>query len=239
MTIKTLETKNEISRMAADLIIHGLEENGNLLFCAATGNTPTETYQLLKKASDNRPGLFSGLRVIKLDEWGGVEENSPGTCEAYLQDHLVGPLGIDASRYISFDSAPPDPTLECNRIRQAISKEGPIHISLLGLGLNGHLALNEPATYLESSVHIAELSDSSLHHSMVREMPVKPTYGLTLGMADILQSVMIILLVSGASKKAVASEFLSGRVSTNLPASFLWLHSNVICLLDKQADPIS
>ena len=70
-------------------------------------------------------------------------------------------------------------------------------------------------------------------------MSVKPSYGLTLGMADILQSVMIILLVSGASKKTVASEFLSGRVSTNLPASFLWLHSNVICLLDKQADPFS
>jgi galactosamine-6-phosphate isomerase len=238
MIIKALKSKKEMSQMAADIIVCGLEKNNNMLLCAATGNTPTETYHLLKKACDNQPGIFSGLRVIKLDEWGGVTNNSPGTCESYLQTHLIGPLGIEASRYISFDSDPPDPLQECNRIQGILSSSGPIHICVLGLGTNGHLALNEPADYLESSVHVAELSNSSLHHSMVAEMRDRPDYGLTLGMGDILQSDMILLLISGSSKKMVASEFLSATVSTNLPASFLWLHSNVICLFDEEAYPI-
>jgi galactosamine-6-phosphate isomerase len=28
---------------------------------------------------------------------------------------------------------------------------------------------------------------------------------------------------------------LSGKISTKLPASFLWLHPNTICLIDKEA----
>lgn len=237
MIIRTLDSKEEMSLVAADLIVRRLEENPSLLLCAATGNTPTETYRLLKEASGKRPGLCAALRVIKLDEWGGVKSNGPGTCESYLQTHLVGPLGIETNRYISFNSAPPDPLGECNRIQQLLNTAGPIHICLLGLGMNGHLALNEPGDYLESSVHVVKLTDSSLDHSMVSQMPEKPAYGLTLGMGDILQSEMILLLISGPSKKKVTSEFLSGRLSTHLPASFLWLHSNVICLIDQAAYP--
>jgi galactosamine-6-phosphate isomerase len=239
MTIKILDTKKDMSWQASNLIIRELEKNKNMLMCAATGSTPTETYKLLAEASQNRPQLFSDLRVIKLDEWGGVRKNSPGTCEAYLQRHLIGPLKIDDTRYISFESDPPDPSEECNRIQKALAGAGAIQICLLGLGMNGHLALNEPADFLKPSVHIAEISKSSLHHSMVEDMQTKPAYGITLGMGDILGSKLILLLISGSSKKAVASELLSGRVSTNFPASFLWLHPNVICLFDQDAYPVS
>jgi galactosamine-6-phosphate isomerase len=70
---------------------------------------------------------------------------------------------------------------------------------------------------------------------MALEMEVKPTYGLTLGIADIFSSKMIILIVSGSRKKAVVSQLLSGRITNQLPASFLWLHPNVVCLIERDA----
>jgi galactosamine-6-phosphate isomerase len=70
---------------------------------------------------------------------------------------------------------------------------------------------------------------------MLAGLKKKPSYGLTLGMADILQSRMILMLISGKEKKEIARSFLSGRISTRVPASFLWLHANVICLISKDA----
>jgi galactosamine-6-phosphate isomerase len=108
-------------------------------------------------------------------------------------------------------------------------------ICILGLGMNGHLALNEPGESLEAHVHISKLSGSSLTHSMIGEMKIKPSYGLTLGMADILQSTFILLIISGTKKKKITADLLDGKISTSLPASFLWLHPNVVCLVDKEA----
>jgi galactosamine-6-phosphate isomerase len=232
-----LDSYETLSREAAALILKELEKKKNALLCAATGDSPTGTYKVLKQPFDLQPRLFAGLRVIKLDEWGGVPMDSPFTCERYLQDHLTGPLQISGDRFISFQSNPPDPAEECARIQRELEKAGPIDICILGLGMNGHLALNEPGEFMEDGVHVAILSESSLQHPMIKDMKIKPSYGLTLGLADILQSAFILLLISGAKKKEVTSRLLNRKISTSLPASLLWLHPNAICLIDQDAFP--
>ncbi len=233
MEISILDSYDEISQKAAAIITSQLEAKSNTLLCAATGNSPTGTYEILAKEYTRRPGLFDGLRVLKLDEWGGVPMDDPGTCESYLRKNLLTPLQIPDRRYISFNSNPEDPQYECLKTQANIDDAGPIDCCVLGLGLNGHLALNEPAPELQTNFHRAGLTDSTLQHSMVTAMGQRPLYGLTLGMADILQSRLILLLVSGPAKKKITLELLSKKVTTHLPASFLWLHPNTICLLDK------
>jgi galactosamine-6-phosphate isomerase len=235
METSILDSYEAISRKAAEIITRQLEKNKDLLFCAATGNTPTRTYELLAAEYTKRPELFARMRILKLDEWGGIPLDDPGTCEYYLQTHLLAPLQIDPQRYLSFQSDPADPEAECRRIQDLLKKNGPIDCCLLGLGTNGHIGLNEPATSLQPGYHLARLSASTLQHSMVAAMKRPPSYGLTIGMADLLQARTILLLVSGSSKKSITRELLLGKVTTNLPASFLWLHGNTICLLDKEA----
>ena len=121
------------------------------------------------------------------------------------------------------------------RIQKEYDHFGSIDVCILGLGINGHVALNEPSDFLEPRAHMAKLSELTLQHLMIQEMSKRPSFGLTLGMADILQSKMIILLISGATKKRITGKFLSGKLTTSLPASFLWLHSNIECLVDKDA----
>jgi galactosamine-6-phosphate isomerase len=237
MKILKPDNYDDLSLEAASLIIWELKKNKNALLCAATGGSPTGTYAALKQQFDLNREVFSGLRVIKLDEWGGLPKNHPSTCENYLQEHLTGPLQITRDRYISFLSDPKDPVEECGRIAQELKKAGPIDICILGLGMNGHLALNEPGTSLEAGPHVAKLSDTSLTHPMIGANDTKPSYGLTLGMADIFQSACILLLISGAKKKAITGALLNGQISTALPASFLWLHPNVVCMIDEEAFP--
>jgi galactosamine-6-phosphate isomerase len=237
MKIIKLDSYESLSEEAGSLILKEIKQNKNALLCAATGGSPTGTYGLLRQSFDLQPDFFSHLRVIKLDEWGGVPMTSPFTCEYYLRTQLTGPLRIDNDRYIAFHSNPRDPLAECDRIQRELNDAGQIDICILGLGMNGHLALNEPGEFLEAGVHIAKLSEISLQHPMINEMHVKPSYGLTLGMGDILQSAFILLLISGAKKKKVTSELLNRKISTALPASLLWLHPNVVCLIEQESYP--
>lgn len=235
MRIEIFNTYKELSQKAKDIILQEIEKKKDLLLCTATGGSPTETYELLGKEYEQQPELFSRLRVLKLDEWGGISMDHPASCESYLQAHLLQPVHISASRYMGFDSNPENPLQEYKNIQQRLDKEGPIDVCILGLGMNGHLAFNEPANFLQPNCHIAELSTMSLKHPMATEMQVKPTFGLTLGMADILYSKIILILVSGSQKRPMVSKFLSQRITSSVPASFLWLHPNVICLIEKDA----
>jgi galactosamine-6-phosphate isomerase len=235
MQIDATDSYGSLSEKAAAIILNEIPGKRNLLLCAATGNTPVGTYDLLAKAHQRQDDLFTRMQIIKLDEWGGLNMDDPATCESFLQSRLLRPLGIDPSRYISFNSNPADPKAECERVRDQLFVRGPVDICVLGLGMNGHVALNEPADALEPETHPATLSARSLQHSMLAGLKKKPSYGLTLGMADILQSRMILMLISGKEKKEIARSFLSGKISTRVPASFLWLHANVICLISKDA----
>ena len=235
MEIDILDTFDELSNKASDIIIREIKKKNKLLLCTSTGESPIGTYKLLRKEYEKQPELFARLRIIKLDEWGGIPMNHPSTCESYLQFHLIQALQLSGKRYISFNSNPEDSILECGKIQELLDKEGPIDLCILGFGKNGHLAFNEPADYLKPHCHIAELSAVSLQHSMVSGMHIKPTYGLTLGMSDILQSKRIIILINGPHKRSIVNSFLSKKITNSVPASFLWLHPKVNCLITKDA----
>jgi len=235
MQIKIVSSYNELSRLAKEHIVRSLETKPDLLFCAATGNSPTATYRHLADEHQKDPNLFSKFRVLKLDEWGGIDPAEEGSCESYLQKHLLQPLQISEERYIGLKSNAENPHEECKRISSYLDEKGPIDLCILGLGSNGHLALNEPAEFLQAQCHVAELSPSSLKHKMTSGMKQKPAYGLTLGMADILQSKNILILITGKGKSATVQQLLSGKINSQLPASFLWLHPNTICLIDRES----
>lgn len=234
MMIDICDSYEEMSRKATDIVVENLRQHRDLMLCAATGGTPTRMYELLADEYTDSPDLFSGLNVIKLDEWGGIPMNHAGTCESYLQQYVIYPLTVSSKRYISFQSDPENPKEECLRV-QSLLNNRVIDICILGIGINGHIAFNEPADFLHTGCHVAELSEKSLQHPMVSSEEEKPKYGLTLGMRDILNSKLIILLINGIKKKEITKALLSEEITTRLPASFLWLHPNVICLIDKDA----
>jgi galactosamine-6-phosphate isomerase len=176
--------------------------------------------------------------MIKLDEWGGLPPGDPATCDVQLRTTLVAPLNL-AERYVAFRSNPQDPDAEAARIADWLDQNGPIDIAVLGLGINGHLGFTEPAEYLQPCAHVAQLSPASLAHDMLAKASLRPTYGLTLGMADLIQSRHILLLVTGRKKRDPLQQLLSGRITTEFPASMLQLHTDVQLLCDIAAAPNS
>jgi len=224
-----------MSRRAAQVIVEEVRAKSNLLLCCATGSSPQRTYELLAEARRDEPRLFERLRVVKLDEWGGLASGDPATCESYLRRWVIEPLRIATDRYLTFRADTDDPTGECERIREMLLTHGPIDLCVLGLGINGHLGMNEPANDMTPVPHVATLTEQTQQHAMLRSIEKPVRFGITLGMSDILHSRKILLLISGPAKRDAYKELLRGGSTPRFPASFLWLHSGVTCICDRAA----
>ncbi len=226
-----------VSRQAAEKILAALHKKRDLLLCAAGGSTPSRTYELLVESYQQNPEAFQYLRIVKLDEWGGISMDDPGSCEVQLQRELLKPLGVGPERYFSLESNAASPELNCQKMRDCLAAIGPIDLCILGLGMNGHIGMNEPAAVLQPRTHVAQLTEVSLRHPMLGSSRAVPSYGLTLGMAEILASQEILLMVTGQKKREALRRLLQREIGTDFPASFLWLHSNCSLLCDREAAP--
>ena len=235
LRIQVADTYDAMSHAAVDFICRELRQRPNLLLCVSAGATPTRAYELLAARGASEPGLFRQLRVLQIDEWGGLAPGDPATCEADLRTKILEPLGITRNHYQGFRTDATDPKAECDRIARWLAGNGPIDVCLLGLGGNGHVAMNEPAEAMVPRAHVAELARSSQNHAMLRDLAKKPRYGLTLGMGDILRSRRILLLVNGKRKRPALGRLMKPRVTTGFPASFLWLHPDATVLCDREA----
>jgi galactosamine-6-phosphate isomerase len=235
MKVKVWGDHEAMSRAAAGCIAREFGRDPRLLICLATGATPVRTYEWLGFRARASPGLFAHLRVLKLDEWAGLPMSDPGSSEAYLQSRVVRPWGIRPRHFIGFVSAPKRGRLECQRMQNWIARNGPIDLCVLGVGRNGHLGFNEPGRALCPLAHRARLSAQTRLHPMLSHRTVKPDYGFTLGMAEILQARRILLLVSGEDKRKPLQRLLRGEISTQFPASLLCLHPQTTVFCDRQA----
>lgn len=234
ITPQAFQDHEAMSQAAAAWLGRQLQKKPDSTFCLATGATPMRSYEILAAQHAGSPTFFSRLHVLKLDEWGGIPMNSPASCETALRKSFIDPLRLQ-NRFTGFNSQPDNPAEECRRVQQWLESSTGIDVCVLGLGLNGHLGFNEPSSFLQPHCHVARLSPESLQHSMLQSEPVQPTFGLTLGIGDILNAREILLLVNGVSKRQALAKLLTPEIDTRFPASFLWLHPRLTLFCDNAA----
>jgi len=235
MNLHYCKNYEEMSQLGAELVLGDVEQNPELLFCAASGGSPSGLYSSMVAKHQVSPDFFSEMRVIKLDEWVGLPADSTFTSEYDVQMKLLKKLHIGADRYVSFNSQTLNPQEECDRIQDELEEMGPIDICILGVGINGHLALNEPADHLQTYCHIANLSETTLSSGMIEKVGLPLSQGMTLGMGNIFESKRIIVFFTGKGKKPALERFLTKEITSELPVSMLWLHPNAQVLIDQES----
>jgi len=237
LEFEVVDGVGSLGERAAGIIQAELKRKPDLLLCASAGGTPTGTYGALARQAARTPRQFGSLRILQIDEWAGLAPRHPATCDSDLRSKLLEPLQVSSDRYVGFKSHAADLDEECARVSRWVAESGPIDICILGLGINGHIAMNEPGPVAVPYPHVARLATSSQHHALLKDLHPKPRYGMTLGMADILRSRKILLLVSGAAKRLPLERLLQDLVTPQFPASFLWLHADATVLCDRAAAP--
>ena len=206
------------------------------LLCTASGDTPAGLYkQLVSGVHQNKIDVSNWL-YISLDEWMGMNGNDEGSCRFHLNNQLFIPLKVKDEQISFFDGKAKDPINECEKVENFISKNGGIDIAIVGIGMNGHVGMNEPGTQQQLRSHVTEI------HSETQKIGQKYfkekqhlTQGITLGLANILEARNIILLASGHHKAEIIKQVLEGEITDKFPASILRNHTALHIFLDKEA----
>ena len=169
-----------------------------------------------------------------LDEFGGLAIDSPARCEAMIQHHLMDRLGTKPRMYVP-DVDRPDTEKAASEYAQLVA-DGGLDLTLLGLGANGHIGMNEPGSTAGSEARVVELAKETGEHAVeAYGSDHTPTWGITLGMRPILESAEIWLLVTGAHKSETLAAALHSPIGPDIPATYLRNHPTLTILADEEA----
>lgn len=195
--------------------------------CLATGATLAPVYRLVRN--------LSGATILLLDEFGGLPPADPGRCLSMLKrdllDHLENPPPVEVP-----DVDAPDPVSAASRYRETVS-DG-IDLAVVGLGANGHIGMNEPGTAVAAPTRWVELAPETSAHAGSYGASVTPTWGITVGFAELMESEELWLVVTGAHKRDMLAQTLHQPVGPDLPATYLRNHPNLRVIVDESASGV-
>jgi glucosamine-6-phosphate deaminase len=135
------------------------------------------------------------------------------------------------------DVARADLETECRRYEDAIRAAGGIDLQLLGIGRTGHIGFNEPGSGAESRTRVVTLdlvTRKDAAADFFGEDNV-PREAITMGVATILEAREILILATGEHKAEIVRQAVEGEVDHEIAATFLQLHDNTSCYLDRPA----
>ena len=191
---------------------------------------------LVKDVRDKKVDI-SRCAFVGLDEWVGIGPKDDGSCRQLMDEFFFEPLNIPAKQIHFFDALSDDLQGEADKINKLIDSRGGLDIMLVGIGTNGHIAMNEPGTPFNSIAHISELAEET---KVVGQKYFKSTtelkYGITLGLKHFHDAKLPILMANGAKKLAIMTRVLfSDEVGEHLPASVVHHMPNAMVMIDSDA----
>lgn len=219
--MKLIKVKNykEMSEKAADIIIKDINKKLRMTIAFATGKTPLKLYKLLIKAYKKRKVDFSKIKAFNLDEYYPIRNSDKKSFYYYMHKKLLDKINIKKENINLLNGEVKNTKKECRDYEKKIKNADLI---ILGVGINGHIAFNEPGSLRNSKTRLVELK----HKTVKKE-------ALTIGISTILSSKKILLLASGKKKKKAISHLF--KENKNWPVSFLKKHKNLVVIVDKKA----
>ena len=230
------DTYSELSEQTAIQIAAIISEKPDALLCFPAGETSIGTFNCLIELNKAGKVRFKECKIVGLDEWAGLGEMKNENCYSFLRKHLFDHIDLSEENLCFFNGEASDLQNECDKTDAFIHQYGPIDMMLLGVGMNGHLGLNEPGTSFNLYSHIVSLDETTkLVGQKYFSGKVVLSKGISLGMKYILESKTVILQILGSRKAEIAKQLIDSEISNILPASVLKLHKNAYLMMDKEA----
>lgn len=180
---------------------------------------------------------WSVIEAFHVDEYVGLDATDPRGFGAWLRERLFDRVPIGALRFIN--PRPVDVAAEAERYG-ALLASAPIDVACIGIGVNGHIAFNEPYEWeIEGGPLVARvrLHDASRQQQVDDKcfdaLDEVPHEALTLTVPAILRAGEIIVTVPGPEKADAVRMTLEPGVVPSCPATALQSHPRVRMFVDR------
>lgn len=237
-TYDNLETlsKSVAERIKTQIVLHSKFNLG-----LATGSSAKGVYKELIFMLSGSTIDLSEMNTFNLDEYYPINQDDPQSYFQEMKDCFWEPLH-NANHSFSMKNGhilngeAKDPVKQCKEYEELIEAKGGIDIQILGLGVNGHIAFNEPGSAGSSrtrKVEIAEETKKANSKYFGDDKKKVPEYGLTMGIGTILEAKKIYLIVTGLTKIPVFTQLMKlAHPTPDIPASFLLAHHDLTIFTD-------
>ena len=236
MHIVVCKDYEEMSRRAAEIVAEQIKKRPDGLISFPGGDTPLGMVHVFADMVNECKVDISRTHYVSLDEWVGLSNEDEGSCGLFNQQNLLSRLQHPFAGTHIINGAAEDIESEHVALNDYISQYGPLDVSVLGIGMNGHLGFNENGVDFDLDAHIIPLSETTLK-VMTKYFGEKfhPTHGISQGIRQIMAAKTVILIANGAHKAEILKKAVHGPVTNEVPASVLQNHPNCYVVADEAA----
>ncbi|MCM8785213.1 MAG: 6-phosphogluconolactonase [Candidatus Omnitrophica bacterium] len=242
------------SKKAGEILEKYTNQLNKKCLCVFAAAPSQDTF--LENLSKNKNIKWENIYAFHLDEYTDLPIGHPNTFQEYLRTHIFEKVNIPEENifYMKEAGNSPDEIIE-NYTKafmekyKEIKNDGGIYLSFIGIGVNGHIAFNEPETDLWTDEIIVKIRIDNIsvkqqyedykNHpnpkARYKSLDDVPRNALTMTVSAILLSDKIFCMVPGKQKANAVKQTIDGDITNKVPSSFLRLHENVSLFLDQES----
>ncbi len=237
MEVILQKTYEDMSRVAAEVVVEVLNTKPNAVLGMATGSTPLGLYQELVRLHKEEQLDFSRVTTFNLDEYVGLGIKHPQSYHYFMHEHFFKHVNIPAHNINIPSGTTSNYPAFCEWYEQRIVECGGIDLQILGIGSDGHIAFNEPASSMTSRTRLKTLSKQTIDDNarFFENRDDVPVYAITMGVGTILDARKLLLVASGKQKAEAVALAVEGPVTSMITASALQLHRDAKVIVDAEA----
>ena len=144
----------DLNRQIAGKIQALLMEKPDAVLGLTAGRSTRGVYALLGQMCAQKELSLAKASIFAVTEYVGAQ---PGhSCRDILLRELIGHTDLNPANFFVPDENAPE------QYDAAIRSAGGLDLCLLGIGINGHIGYNEPATPFDSLTHLQKLTDAGI-----------------------------------------------------------------------------
>ena len=243
-----VEIAGDMASLASDMasamlaeIIRAHEEGGEATLIVPVG--PVDQFPILAEMINDRRVPCRGVMIINMDEYltdddRWVDPDHPLSFRGFMDRRFYGLIDEELAPAME-NRVFPRPEAP-GEIQKIIGRRGGVDACFGGIGINGHMAFNEPPEPGEAvtidefaalPTRILDLSRETRTINSVTvggEITVVPARAITVGMKEILAARRLRFYCNRTWQGAVVRRALHGPLTPSCPASLLGTHADAM-----------
>ena len=222
------------SYIAAKINRHS--ETRSFVLGLPTGSTPLGVYKKLIQLCSDGKLSFQNVITFNMDEYVGIAEDHPQSYHTFMKDNFFSHIDILPENVHILDGNAPDLIAECASYEAKMKACGGIDLFLGGVGVDGHIAFNEPASSLLPRTRIKTLTDDTvIANSRFFDNDVNqvPRQALTVGVGTIMDSREVVIIATGHAKAQALKQAVEGSVNHLWTITAIQNHPKGIIVCDE------
>jgi glucosamine-6-phosphate deaminase len=200
-----------------------------------TGSSPIGMYKELAALCKKGLVSFKNVVTFNMDEYVGLPEEHPQSYHSFMWNTFFNHVDIKKENVNILNGNAENLEKECENYEKKIHSYGGIDLFVGGIGPDGHIAFNEPASSLGSLTRVKTLTmDTIVANSRFFDNDVNkvPKTALTVGVKTVLDAHEVLILISGLNKARALSKVVEEGVNHMWTVSALQLHPKGIIVCD-------